>query len=96
MSIYKIIWDFRKLWLKWILILSIAYILFYFGFGPGTVALILITIGLWTKTFYQTLTFLGLIPRVGLYLFRVLTIPFFWLVNSVGLSVYKLFSGKKS
>ena len=96
MSIYKILWDFRVLWLKWTLFLSIGYILFYLGMGPGALALILIILGLWTKTIYQTIAFLGLIPGAGIHLYRVLTIPLFWLLNSFGFRVYNLFSSRKS
>lgn len=96
MSVYKTLWDFRMLWLKWSILLSIAYSFFYIGIGFVTVALILMILGLWTKTFYQTLTFIGLFPGVGVYIYRVLTIPLFWLLNSFGFRVYKLFSGRKS
>ncbi|MCH7954271.1 MAG: hypothetical protein IIC40_00865 [Candidatus Marinimicrobia bacterium] len=96
MNVYKTIWDFRKLWLNWIILSSVAYFLIYFEIGYGAGTLILIIFGLWTKTFYQTLTFLGLFPGIGLYIYRILTIPLFWLLNGLGFRMYNLFSGRRS
>ena len=60
------------------------------------IGLIQIGIGISLLFLPQTITFLGLFPGVGLNLYRALTIPLFWLLNSFGFSMYKLFSGRKS
>ena len=66
-----------------IIVVSILLML-KFGFDKKAIAIITIIFGFVTNIFVGLLGLLSMIPIVGPLVVKVLTIPFFWLLNGAG------------
>ena len=67
-----------------ILVLLLVPLLDYLGVPKEIVAFVTLVLGLLTKAFAGLAALIAMIPIIGPLVVKVLSIPFFWLVNSLG------------
>ena len=60
------------------------YAMFYLDLDVTFIAMITLLLGYITNLYSSLVALIGLIPIVGPLIVKVLTIPIFWIVNSVG------------
>ena len=67
----------------------------YFQLDIRAITIITLLLGYITNVFIGLVTLIGFIPIVGPLIVKVFTIPFFWLINSMGYftSVYAIKKG---
>ena len=76
--------QYRKVFFLWGAIAATIVILLLFGVDRKAIALLTIILGLLTKAFAGLGALISLIPIVGPLIVKVLTIPFFWILNGLG------------
>ena len=79
--------QYRNVLLLWGGIIVGILLLLYFGVDNKIIALTTITIGLLTKAFAGLGAVIALIPIAGPLIIKVVTLPFFWLLNGLGYCV---------
>jgi len=86
----------NKIIIAWLLIVIIAVTLIYFNFDKRIIALISIVLGWLTNAFIGISIVIGSIPIVGPIIIKLISIPFFWLMNGVGFfsSAYAIKKGE--
>lgn len=80
----SLIQKYGKVPLLWGGIIAGILLLLYFGVDNKIIALTMITIGLLTKAFAGLGAMIALIPIAGPLIIKVVTLPFFWLLNGLG------------
>ena len=70
--------------LLWLGITSAVAVLLHFHVDKKLIAVITLALGLLTKAFAGLGAVVSLIPVVGPLIVKVLTLPFFWIVNGLG------------
>tara|TARA_Y100000590_G_scaffold75685_3_gene83602 strand:- start:33997 stop:34410 length:414 start_codon:yes stop_codon:yes gene_type:complete len=70
--------------LLWLGITSAVAVLLHFHVDKKLIAVMTLTLGLVTKAFAGLGAVVSLIPMVGPLIVKVLTLPFFWIVNGLG------------
>ena len=80
----SLIQKYGKVPLLWGGIIAGILLLLYFGVDNKIIALTTITIGLLTKAFAGLGAMIVLIPIAGPLIIKVVTLPFFWLLNGLG------------
>ncbi|MFQ6674626.1 MAG: hypothetical protein ACE5GH_07590 [Fidelibacterota bacterium] len=76
--------QYRKVFLLWGALAAIIVILLLIGVDKKAIALLTILLGLLTKAFAGLGALISLVPVVGPLIVKVLTIPFFWILNGLG------------
>ena len=76
--------QYRNVLFLWGGIVVGILLLLYFGVDNKIIALTTITIGLLTKAFAGLGAVIALIPIAGPLIIKVVTLPFFWLLNGLG------------
>ena len=73
----------------------IIYLMLIFKLDIRAITIITLLLGYITNVFVGFTTLLGLVPVIGPLIVKVLTIPFFWLLNGIGYftSVYAIKKG---
>ena len=74
----------KGMFIALILVLLLIPLLVYLGVPKEIVAFVTLVLGLLTKAFAGFAALIALIPIIGPLVGKVLSIPFFWLVNSLG------------
>tara|TARA_B100000315_G_scaffold259181_1_gene314063 strand:- start:9571 stop:9996 length:426 start_codon:yes stop_codon:yes gene_type:complete len=80
----SLIQQYGKVLLLWGCIIAGILFLLYFGVDNKIIALTTITIGLLTKAFAGLGALIALIPIAGPLIIKIVTLPFFWLLNGLG------------
>jgi hypothetical protein len=70
--------------LLWLGITSAVAVLLHFNVDKKLITIMTLTLGLLTKAFAGLGAVVSLIPVVGPLIVKVLTFPFFWVVNGLG------------
>lgn len=83
-SIRKFFYSFRKILLIWLLITVFVIIGIGLGLDKKAVTFIAILLGLISQAFIGLLNIIALVPVVGPLIAKVLALPFYWLLNSLG------------
>lgn len=68
----------------WLGILAVIFIALKMGIDEKIVVFFTVLLGLFTQVFTGLGAIIAAIPLVGPFIVKVLTIPFFWLVNALG------------
>ena len=76
--------KYRNVLLLWGGIIAGILLLLYFGVDNKIIALTTLIIGLLTKAFAGLGALIALIPIAGPLIIKVVTLPFFWLLNGLG------------
>ena len=74
----------KGMFIALILVLLLIPLLVYLGVPKEIVAFVTLVLGFLTKAFAGLATLIAMIPIIGPLVVKVLSIPFFWLVNSLG------------
>ncbi len=74
----------KGMFIALILVLLLIPLLVYLGVPKEIVAFVTLVLGLLTKAFAGFAALIAMIPIIGPLVVKVLSIPFFWLVNSLG------------
>ena len=74
----------KRMFIALILVLLLIPLLVYLGVPKEIVAFVTLVLGLLTKAFAGFAALIAMIPIIGPLVVKVLSIPFFWLVNSLG------------
>lgn len=83
-SIWNFLYSFRKIILIWVAIAVFVTVAIALGLDRKAVAFLVIVIGLLSQAFIGLLNIIALIPIVGPIIAKVLALPFYWLLNSLG------------
>ena len=78
---------FRKHWkhlIIWIILLIIIITALVMGIDKKIVVFFTLALGFFTQVFAGMGALIAMIPWVGPLIIKVFTIPFFWMVNSLG------------
>ena len=62
----------------------IVYLMLYFEFDLRAITIITVMLGYITNVYAGLMTLIGLLPLIGPLIVKVLTIPVFWIINSLG------------
>lgn len=80
-SIWK---EYRSHIFLWVLILAVIILALKMGIDEKIVVFTTLVLGLFTQVFAGLGAIIAAIPLVGPFILKVLTIPFFWLLNGLG------------
>jgi len=84
----KYIWNFfynyRKIFLIWAIITLFISVSVALGIDKSIIAFIVLAFGLVTQAFIGLLNLIALIPIIGPLLAKVLALPIYWILNSIG------------
>lgn len=90
----KLLWEFRRTFLKMLLILLLTKQLI--SLNLSIAFLFFVLSGLFSGTFYESLALLGLLPGIGIHIYRNLSLPLFWLLNGFGQKLYAIVTRKNN
>jgi len=71
----------RKLLISWGVIFLTTFICLHFGFDKKIMALGVVVFGMFTQAFSGLLGIIGLIPAVGPFVVKIISIPIIWIAN---------------
>ena len=74
---------YRKFILIWLIILLFTIISIALGFDKKIIALVVILLGFLTQAFAGLIGMVGAIPSIGPMIVKVITLPFFILLNAI-------------
>lgn len=83
-STWNFIYSFRKIILIWVALALFVSVAIALGFDKKAVAFLVIVFGLLSQAFIGLLNIIALIPIIGPIIAKVLALPFYWLLNSLG------------
>lgn len=75
--------EYGQTLLLWLGILTGIVILLQFHVDKKLIAIVTITLGLFTKAFAGLGVIISLVPVVGPLIVNIFTLPFFWLINGL-------------
>ena len=75
--------EYGQTLLLWLGILAGIVILLQFHVDKKLIAIVTITLGLFTKAFAGLGVIISLVPVVGPLIVNIFTLPFFWLINGL-------------
>jgi len=67
-----------------VLIAASVVVMLHFGVDKKAVAIMTLVIGFITNAFAGAAALIGMVPIIGPLIIKVLSIPFFWLLNGMG------------
>jgi hypothetical protein len=76
--------TFWKTILLWVIILTIVGIGLFFHVDKTVLGGVILIFGLITQAFAGLINIIGVIPIIGPIIAKLLALPFFWLLNSLG------------
>ncbi|PIS29354.1 MAG: hypothetical protein COT43_03985 [Candidatus Marinimicrobia bacterium CG08_land_8_20_14_0_20_45_22] len=81
----KLFWiKNRKLIITWLIIISGITLGLLFHVDKAVITVIALAFGVFSNAFAGLLGIIGLVPLLGPIIVKVLSLPFFWLMNAVG------------
>lgn len=78
------LYNYRNAIIAWLLIAFLIVMGIHYDVDEVVIGLVIIVVGLLGQAFAALVAWIGLVPIVGPFIAKVLTIPFFWVLNSVG------------
>jgi hypothetical protein len=83
-KISHFLYNYRTAILAWLLIAFLIVVGVHYDVDEVIIGLVVLVVGLLGQAFAALIAWIGLIPLFGPFVAKVLTIPFFWILNSVG------------
>jgi hypothetical protein len=83
-KIRQFISNYRVAIVAWLFIIVLVEAGIYYGLDKMMVASAVLLIGVLGQAFAALIAWIGLVPVVGPVVAHVLSLPFIWLINSVG------------
>lgn len=78
------LYNYRNAIIAWLLIAFLIVMGVHYDVDEVVIGLVVLVIGMFGHAFAALVAWIGLIPVVGPMVGKVLTIPFFWVLNGVG------------
>lgn len=78
------LYNYRNAIIAWLLIAFLIVMGIHYDVDEVVIGLVIIVVGLLGQAFAALVAWIGLVPLVGPFIAKVLTIPFFWVLNSIG------------
>jgi len=83
-KISHFLYNYRNAIIAWLLIAFLIVMGIHYDVDEVVIGLVVIVVGLLGQAFAALVAWIALVPIVGPFIAKVLTIPFFWVLNSVG------------
>jgi hypothetical protein len=87
-SAFRQVWDFiysfRKIFIIWIILVLFVVIGILIGWDKKAIAFMAIVFGLVSQAFLGLINLIALIPIIGPLIAKVLVLPIYWILNSLG------------
>lgn len=83
-SVWEYLYKYRKRALIWLAIIIFAVVGISSGWDKKAIAFLVLIFGLITQAFIGIIGLISLVPVIGPILGKVLALPFFWILNSIG------------
>ena len=83
-KISHFLYNYRTAIIAWLLIAFLIVVGLHYDVDEVIIGLVVIVVGLLGQAFAALVAWISLIPVFGPFVAKVLTIPFFWILNSVG------------
>lgn len=83
-SLWKYLYQYRKFAILWLGIVIFAVIGIALDLDKKAVTFLILIFGIISQAFIAVIGVISLIPVVGPILAKVLALPFFWILNSIG------------
>ncbi len=81
---FRNIWVFRNILITWIALVILLLVGLHFKLDTHLMVIGLSIIALLTKAFTGLMMLVSIIPFIGPLLVKILSLPFFWLLNALG------------
>jgi len=78
------LYNYRNAIIAWLLIAFLIVMGIHYEVDEVIIGLVVIVIGLLGQAFAALVAWIGLVPLIGPFIAKVLTIPFFWVLNGIG------------
>lgn len=83
-KIWDFIYSFRKILIIWAIITFFVVASILIGWDKKAIAFMVILIGLISQAFLGLINIIALIPIIGPLIAKVLALPIYWILNSLG------------
>ncbi len=83
-KISHFLYNYRNAIIAWLLIAFLIVMGVHYDVDEVIIGLVVLVVGLLGQAFAALIAWIGLIPLFGPFIAKVLTIPFFWILNGVG------------
>jgi len=83
-SLWKYLYQYRKFAILWLGIVIFAVIGIALDLDKKAVTFLVLIFGIISQAFIAVIGVISLIPVIGPILAKVLALPFFWILNSIG------------
>ena len=83
-KISHFLYNYRNAIIAWLLIAFLITTGLHYDVDEVVIGLVVVVVGLLGQAFAALIAWIGLIPLIGPFIAKVLTIPFFWVLNGVG------------
>jgi len=83
-KIWDFIYSFRKILIIWAIITFFVIASILIGWDKKAIAFMVILIGLISQAFLGLINIIALIPIIGPLIAKVLALPIYWILNSLG------------
>jgi hypothetical protein len=80
----QFLYNYRNAIIAWLLIAFLIVMGVHYEIDEVIIGLVVVVVGLISQAFAALVAWIGLIPIIGPFVAKVLTIPFFWILNGVG------------
>ncbi len=77
-------WVFRKILITWFFLILLTAAGLHFNLDKKIIAAGLIVLGFFTQAFSGLMVLIGIVPWIGPLIVKVLSLPFFWILNGIG------------
>ncbi len=75
---------FRKIILSWLLIIILLSVGLYFDLDKKILGVVLFVVAYLTAALSGLMVLIGAVPILGPFLVKILSLPFFWILNGIG------------
>jgi len=83
-SVWEYLYKYRKRAIIWLAIIIFAIVGISSGWDKKAIAFLVLIFGLISQAFIGIIGLISLVPVIGPILGKVLALPFFWILNSIG------------
>lgn len=82
--VWEVLRPYRRALILWLIIGLMIVLGFTVGINKKVIGIVVALFALATQAFSSLLPLIGLVPIVGPLAVKILTLPFFWIINGLG------------
>jgi hypothetical protein len=82
--VWELLRPYRRVFLLWLIIGSMIALGILLGIDDKIIALVVTVFAIATQAFSSLLPLIALVPFAGPLIVKMLTLPFFWILNGLG------------